>query len=222
LGDYEEQRRRLVSHLKSYGIIRSESVERAFTAVPREEFVPEQIRDQSYLDIPLPLMDTGQTISAPHMVAYMVEALDLSTCHKVLEVGAGSGYAAAILAELVGPSLDRAGHKVYTVEIDPRLVEFAKHNLQRCGYSDRVEVILGDGSLGLQREAPFDRILVSAAAADVPEPLVDQLAEGGGMAIPVGGGAWSQALYLVKKDRSGKVTRQYLMDVMFVPLRGHS
>jgi len=219
LTGYEEQRSRLISYLKSLGIIASERVERAFLAIPREEFVPEEVRDQAYADTPLPLMNTGQTISAPSMLAYMIEALDLQAHHNVLEVGAGSGYAAAVMAEVISPSPSAGiSHKVHAIEIDPHLVSFAKDNLQRCGYSGRVDVILGDGALGLPEESPFDRIMVSAAAVSVPKPLTDQLADGGTMVIPVGGSSWSQKLHLVRRS-GNKITENYMMDVMFVPLR---
>ena len=216
---YDEQRSRLVSYLKSLGIITSEKVERAFLVVPREEFVPEEVRDQAYTDTPLPLMDTGQTISAPSMLAYMVEALDLEVHHNVLEVGAGSGYGAAVVAETISPSPSTGiSRKIHAIEIDSRLVSFAKSNLQKCGYSDRVDIILGDGALGLPEESPFDRIMVSAAATSVPRPLTDQLADGGTMVIPVGGSSWSQELHLVRRSGT-KITEEYMMDVMFVPLR---
>jgi len=220
LEDYKEQRDRMVSYLKASGIVRSDKVEKAFLAVPREEFVSEDLRSQSYVDTPLPLIRTGQTISAPSMLAYMVEALELEAHHRALEVGAGSGYAAAIMAEVIrGPGESTTPHKVLAMEIDQRLVDFARDNLQRCGYSDLVEVILGDGSLGFPDEAPFDRIMVSAAASEIPRPLLDQLAKNGRMVIPVGSAAWSQELYLVSKDDSGKVKEDYMMDVVFVPLK---
>lgn len=216
---YDEQRDGLVSYLKSLGVITSEKVERAFLTVPREEFVSGEVRDQAYVDTPLPLMNTGQTISAPSMLAYMVEALDLEANHNVLEVGAGSGYGAAVMAEVISPSPSTGiSHKIHAIEIDPRLVSFAKDNLHRCGYSDRVDVILGDGTLGLPEESPFDRIMVSAAATTVPRPLTDQLADGGAMVIPVGGSSWSQELHLVRKVGT-KITEKYMMDVIFVPLR---
>ena len=220
MADYREQRAGLVSYLRASGIVRSDRVERAFLTVPREEFVPPELRSQSYVDTPLPLMHTGQTISAPSMVAYMVEALELEAHHKVLEVGAGSGYAAAIMAEaMCGRDDSRPQHKVLAIEIDRNLVEYARDNLRRCGYSDRVEVVLGDGSLGFPERAPFDRIMVSAAAPDVPRPLLDQLAKNGRMVIPVGGVTWAQELYLVRKDESGQIREDYMMDVVFVPLK---
>ncbi|HYA22232.1 MAG TPA: protein-L-isoaspartate(D-aspartate) O-methyltransferase [Thermoproteota archaeon] len=216
---YDEQRSGLVSYLKSLGVITSERVERAFLAVHREEFVSEDVRDQAYVDTPLPLMNTGQTISAPSMLAYMVEALDLKAHHNVLEVGAGSGYGAAVMAEVISPSPSTGiSHKIHAVEIDPRLVSFARGNLHKCGYSDRVDVILGDGALGLPEESPFDRIMVSAAATSVPRPLTDQLADGGMMVIPVGGSSWSQELHLVHRVGT-KITEKYMMDVVFVPLK---
>lgn len=218
--DYKEQRDRLVSYLKASGIVRSDKVERAFLTVPREEFVSGEMKAHAYVDTPLPLMHTGQTISAPSMLAYMVEALELEAHHKVLEIGAGSGYAAAIMAEAIRGSGDSTScYKVLAIEIDQDLVSYARDNLQRCGYSDHVDVILGDGSLGLTDEAPFDRIMVSAAASEIPRPLLDQLAKNGRMVIPVGSAAWSQELYLVSKDESGKIKEDYMMDVVFVPLK---
>ncbi len=217
---FSTRRRRLVQDLKSVGIIRSSRVERAFLTVPREEFVPIELRQDAYLDCPLPLMGTGQTISAPHMVAYMAEALDLVGCQKVLEVGAGSGYAAAILAEILNPTSEEVEcPKVYSVEIDRALISFARANLDRTGYANRVEVVEGDGTLGLPRLAPFDRILVSAAAPYVPPNLTEQLAEGGKMLVPIGTGLWGQQLYLIIKEK-GKTSKHYIMDVAFVSLRG--
>lgn len=215
-----ERRRDLVSYLKSLGAIRSERVERAFLTVPREEFVPPDLRDEAYLDSPLPLFDTGQTISAPHMVAYMAEALELHGCLKVLEVGGGSGYAACILAEVINPTGEEVRcPKVYTIEIDPFLAKFARENVKRTGYEDRVEVVEGDGTLGLPELAPFDRIMVSAAARKVPQALVEQLADGGKMLIPVGGHIWGQRLYSLRKIGS-ELKKEFLIEVSFVPLRG--
>ena len=210
----------MVQYLKSAGIIRSDRVERAFLKVPREEFVPKELAREAYLDCPLPLMGTGQTISAPHMVAYMAEALELAGCLRVLEIGAGSGYAAVIVAEILNPTGEEVKcPKVYTIEIDPVLVKFARDNLERTGYLDRVEVVEGDGTLGLPKFAPFDRIMVSAAAPYIPPTLLEQLAEGGRMLTPIGRNIWGQTLYLVTKEK-GKVKKEPIMDVAFVSLRG--
>ncbi len=150
----------------------------AFRAVPRHLFVGDQERSLAYEDHALPLFD-GQTISQPSMIAIMLEALATEPHHRALEVGAGSGYAAALLATLV--------REVHAIEIRPALVEFARRALLRADVRG-VVLHVGDGSLGLPSEAPFDRILVSAAAREIPAALVEQLAQGGRIAIPVGGG----------------------------------
>ncbi len=217
---YEGERRRLVELLRSSGYIRSDRVERAMLSVPREEFVPEDLRSLAYIDRPLPI-GWGQTISAPSIVAYMTELLDARVGDKVLEVGTGSGYQAAVLAEVVAPSSeprDRWGH-VYSIERIPELAEFARRNLERTGYADRVTVIVGDGSKGYEPEAPYDRIIVTAAAPKVPEPLVDQLKPGGRLVIPVGP-RFAQELIVVEKDPDGKVRVRRDLEVIFVPLVG--
>ncbi len=188
--------------------------------VPRELFVPEDLRHLAYLDRPLPIGE-GQTISAPHMVAYMTDLLDPDVGHKVLEVGTGSGYQAAVLAEIVAPSdqpRDSWGH-VWSIERIPSLAERARENLRRAGYHDRVTVVVGDGTLGLPEQAPYDRIIVTAAAPKIPPPLVEQLAEGGRMVIPVGD-SWEQVLKLVVKDSQGRIMVEDKLPVLFVPLVG--
>ena len=217
---YERERRRLVELLRSSGYIRSDRVERAMLSVPREEFVPEDLRSLAYIDRPLPI-GWGQTISAPSIVAYMTELLDARVGDKVLEVGTGSGYQAAVLAEVVAPSSeprDRWGH-VYSIERIPELAEFARRNLERTGYADRVTVIVGDGSKGYEPEAPYDRIIVTAAAPKIPEPLVDQLKPGGRLVIPVGP-RFAQELVVVEKDPDGRVRVRRDLEVIFVPLVG--
>ena len=149
------------------------------------------------------------------MVAIMNEALDLRPGLKVLEVGAGSGYHAATVAEIVG----REGH-VYTVERVEELVRFARQNLERAGYSDRVTLVQGDGSLGYAERAPYDRMLVTAAAPDVPPRLVEQLDKGGILVVPVGGRFFPQDLVRIRKKPDGRVERSTLGGVAFVPLLG--
>ena len=152
----------------------------------------------------------------------MNEALELEVGHKVLEVGAGSGWHASTVAEIVAPSdvpKDRWGH-VYTIEIVPRLAEFAKENIAKAGYSDRVTVICGDGSLGYPEKAPYDRILVTAAAPRIPEPLKEQLKPGGVMVIPVGDVGFYQTLIRLRKKEDGGVVEENLGGVAFVPLVG--
>ncbi len=212
-------RQKLVDNLRKYGYIRSDKVYRAMLKVPREEFVPEPYKDLSYEDRPLPI-GFGQTISAPSIVAYMIELLDPDLGMTVLEVGAGSGYAAAVLAEIVAPSSnnEKKGH-VYGIERIPELAELARKNLKKTGYDGRVTIIVGDGTKGLPEKAPFDRILVSAAAPRIPEPLVDQLKIRGRMVIPVGE-YWDQVLYVIEKLPDGRIKTRRDIGVIFVPLVG--
>lgn len=156
------------------------------------------------------------------MVSIMNEALELEVGHKVLEVGAGSGWHASTIAEIVAPNdvpRDKWGH-VYTIEIIPRLANFARENIARAGYGDRVTVICGDGSLGYPDEAPYDRILVTAAAPKIPEPLKEQLKSGGIMVIPVGEIGFYQTLIRIRKMMDGRITEEDLGGVAFVPLVG--
>jgi len=156
------------------------------------------------------------------MVSIMNEALELDVGHKVLEVGAGSGWHASTIAEIVAPSdvpRERWGH-VYTVEIIPKLAEFARKNIAEAGYSDRVTVICGDGSLGYPDEAPYDRILVTAAAPSIPKPLKEQLKPGGVMVIPVGEVGFYQTLIRLRKMEDGRMVEEDLGGVAFVPLVG--
>jgi protein-L-isoaspartate(D-aspartate) O-methyltransferase len=181
----------------------------AMTRVPREIFVPGEIRSRAYDDTPLPI-GQGQTISAPHMVAIMCDILDLQKGMNVLEVGGGSGYHAAVMAEIIGPE----GH-VYSVERVPELVSRAREALKRAGILN-VTVVEGDGSNGLLEHAPYDRISVAATAPAVPEPLKEQLKVGGKLVIPVGVGY--QELLLVTRKNGFTVDEK--MGVVFVPLIG--
>ncbi len=210
--DFESERDFLVDSLVRRGYVVSQEVEKAMRRVPREEFVPAQLRDDAYVDTPLPIGD-GQTISAPHMVAIMAEKLDLRPALKVLEIGAGSGYHAAVCAELVAPD----GH-IYTVERISSLASFAENNLKKTGYGNLVTVIFADGTKGLPEHAPFDRIFVAAGAPDIPKPLTDQLADGGKLLIPVGGRFYQD---LIKVERKGgKLVKEGLGGCVFVPLIG--
>src|SRR5438132_2300538 len=184
--DYKQQRERLISALISEGLLRTPRVIEGIKRVPRELFVPENLRPYAYNDAPLPT-DQGQTISAPHgqkdgrdMVAIMNEALELMPGQKVLEIGAGSGYHSATIAETIGPD-----DRVYTVERVESLVRFARENLQRAGYSDRVIIIHGDGSLGYPERAPYDRIVVTGAAPRGPPKLLEQLKTEGVIVVPI-------------------------------------
>ncbi|HVP53199.1 MAG TPA: protein-L-isoaspartate(D-aspartate) O-methyltransferase [Terriglobales bacterium] len=205
---YREGRRLMVEEqLRNRGI-RDERVLEAMARVPRHEFVCPELRDEAYEDHPIAIGE-GQTISQPFVVADMLEALALRPEDVVLEVGTGSGYETAVLAELVG--------KVYSIERIASLAERARVVLERLGYRN-VTVVHGDGSQGLPEAAPFDAIVVSAAAPHVPRPLLDQLRDGGRLVIPVGSG-FAQELQLVRKigDRN---TVLYLDGVRFVPLIG--
>jgi protein-L-isoaspartate(D-aspartate) O-methyltransferase len=177
----------------------------AMRRVPRHLFVPEAHRGKAYQDHPLPI-GQGQTISQPYIVAVMTELLDPQPGDRVLEIGTGSGYQAAVLSRLVA--------KVYTIEIIPELAEGARIALAAEGH-ENVEVITGDGYRGLPDRAPFDGIVVTAAPEKVPEPLIEQLAEGGRLVIPVGG--WSQDLRVLERTEEGIRTRT-IFPVRFVPL----
>jgi protein-L-isoaspartate(D-aspartate) O-methyltransferase len=202
---------RLVDELTREGVIKSERVRKALLSVPREEFVLPEYRMMAYEDRPLPLF-AGATISAPHMVAMMCELIEPRTGMKILEVGTGSGYHAAVCAE----AIERRG-KVYTIEIVKELAVYAAQNIERLGYWGVVEVFHGDGRRGLERHAPFDAVIVTAAASGIPRTLVDQLRDGGVLVIPVEEGA-GQVLYRVVK-RGEKIEKRAVTHVLFVPLR---
>ncbi len=206
--EFEEQRRVMVNEQIRERGIASPRVLEAMLTVPRHEFVPEDVLAEAYMDHPLPIGE-GQTISQPYMVAAMLEALELTGSQRVLEVGTGSGYQAALLSLLAA--------EVHTVESQTSLAAAAAFRLARRGYSN-VQVHAGDGSLGWPQAAPFDAIVVSAAAPQVPPPLVEQLAEGGRLVIPVGP-ADNQKLLQMRKA-GGETTSRVLHYCRFVPLRG--
>jgi len=208
----ENERRELVRRLKDGGYMTSDRVLEAMEKVPRHEFLPETMATLAYQDTPLPI-GQGQTISAPHMVGMMLEALDLRPGMNVLEIGTGSGYHAALVAELVRPN-----GKVYTIERIESLGLRARATLEQIGYDDVIEVIIADGTNGLPEHAPYDRIFVAAAGPEVPGPLKAQLADGGILMVPVGG-RMVQDLVLV--TRSGdKYAERSMGSVVFVPLIG--
>ncbi len=207
---YEEERDRLISNLVAEGYIKSEPVREAFCAVPREAFVPANTKKYAYADTPLDIGE-GQTISAPHMVAIMCEALDIQVGQKILEIGTGSGYHAAIVAALVGVT----GH-VYSIERRAALANQAKEHLKQAGVSN-VTVEIGDGSEGLALYQPYDRIYVTAASPRIPPPLIEQLRDPGKLLVPVGD-MYCDLTLLEKK--AGTTRTHSLGGCVFVPLVG--
>jgi protein-L-isoaspartate(D-aspartate) O-methyltransferase len=207
---YAAARRRMVEEQIAGRGVRDTATVRALLAVPRHEFVPEDLRATAYADRPLPI-GYGQTISQPYIVAYMTEQLRLRRRSRVLEIGTGSGYQAAILAELAD--------EVYTMEIVPELAREAEARLRRLGYG-RVHTRAADGFYGWPDAGPFDAIIVTAAAGFVPPPLVAQLRPGGTLVIPVGSVYGAQSLVVVGKATDGAVTTRTDLPVRFVPLTG--
>jgi len=204
----EGRRHRMVEHQIRRRGVRNARVLAAMERIPRHRFVPEKLRDYAYDDSPLSIGD-GQTISQPYMVALMTENVAPERDDRVLEVGTGSGYQTAILAELV--------QEVYSIERIPALAERAERLLSRLGYKN-ISIRVGDGSQGLCEEAPFNGILVTAGAPEIPEPLVEQLEVGGRLVIPIGG-AYHQTLYTVIKEEEG-IRKVAGTGCVFVPLIG--
>lgn len=204
-----EERRRLVRTVRSHGVT-DPRILAAIANVPRHELVPAPLRSQAYDDGPLPIGE-GQTISQPSLVALMTELAGVQAGERVLEVGTGSGYQAAILAEL--------GAELYTIEIAPRLAQRARQDLERLGYRDRIHFRVGDGYAGWPEAAPFDAIIVTAAPPKVPEPLRQQLAVGGRLIIPVG--ELIQELRVIERTKEGFVERSSIA-VRFVPMTGRA
>ena len=208
--DFANQRREMVKNSILGRGVRSALVLAAMAKVPREEFLPERLREFAYEDAPLPIAE-GQTISQPYIVAYMTEALDLQGGEKVLEIGAGSGYAAAVLAEIVG--------HVFTVERIGQLAEKAATRLADLGYHN-VQVLHGDGTKGWPEHAPYDAIIVAAGGPKIPESLKHQLTIGGRLVIPVGDDPKIQELVRVTRLSHHEYRQEDLADVRFVPLIG--
>lgn len=192
--------------------ITDENVLDAMRSAPRHLLIPEENRAQAYADTPLPI-GHGQTISQPYIVAFMTQILNLEAGDKVLEIGTGSGYQAAVLAHIT-PNL-------YSIEIIEELGERARNDLQELGY-ESVDVKIADGYFGWEEHAPFDAIIVTAASGHVPPPLVDQLKPGGKMVIPIGGIYQTQNLMEVTKSEEGDLSTKSLMAVRFVPMMGEA
>jgi protein-L-isoaspartate(D-aspartate) O-methyltransferase len=206
--DWDAERSRMVDEQLRARDIRNPRVLDAMRTVPRHQFVPEPQRADAYIDAPLPI-GHGQTISQPYIVAFMTQALDVSPEHRVLEIGTGSGYQAAVLGALA--------KEVYTIEIVAPLAERARHTLAALGYRN-IQVRTSNGYLGWPEHAPYDRIMVTAAPDEVPAPLVQQLKVGGLMAIPVGTG--TQELRILRRTVTGTETLSTL-PVRFVPMTGN-
>lgn len=216
---YQQQRDQLVERIKTDVVLSRDFLAKerlddrvldAIRKVPRHEFVPQNYRHQAYKNRPLPI-GYGQTISQPAIVAIMTDLLQLKQTDRALEIGTGSGYQAAILAELVD--------SVYTIEIVEELAVRSAKDLKRASY-DRVITRTGDGYYGWETAAPFDCIIVTAAASHIPPPLIKQLKPGGRMIIPVGGRFMVQHLVLITKSADNKVTTRQILPVRFVPLTG--
>jgi len=206
--DYGDLREAMVGEQIIARGVSDHNVLAALRGVPRHRFVPRPLVPQAYSDRPLPI-GNGQTISQPYIVAFMSELLDLRKSHKVLEIGTGCGYQAAVLSGLAG--------KVYSMEIVKELGVQARERLQTLGY-DNVVVRIGNGYAGWPEQAPFDRIILTAAPNELPQALVDQLKPGGKLVAPVGPVYGNQELVVVTKDAQGKVRRQSVLPVRFVPM----
>lgn len=209
--DYRAARLRMVEYQIARRGITDPAVLEAMAAVPREEFVPAPLRDHAHEDTALPIAQ-GQTISQPYIVALMAQAAELGPGHKVLEIGTGSGYAAAVMAEIAG--------RVITVERLDSLADAARNRLQQLGYTN-VEVISGDGTVGYERQAPFDAILSAAGTRKVPPDWKQQLAIGGRLILPLGP-LGDQLLAKITRQSENDYTQKALVGVRFVPLVGGS
>jgi protein-L-isoaspartate(D-aspartate) O-methyltransferase len=217
MADFSERRERMVQRFFRAGYIKSDSMAEAVRLVPREEFMGLTNVDYAYIDQPFPIPGDGkQTISAPYMYPIFYEPLSLAEGDRVLEVGTGSGYGAALARELVGSS-----GLVVSIEINETTFGFARENLDRTGYGD-VVLVHGDGSLGYPEEAPYNAICITAACPAIPRPLIEQLGAPGKLMAPVGGSynIYGQDLVLLEKDAEGETRENVLMKVSYVPLTG--
>ncbi len=207
---FDQKRKQMVEHLEQDAYINTKKVKQAFLSIPREDFIPSHMKSSAYVDTPLSI-GSCQTISAPHMIAIMCEALDLHAGQTVLEIGTGSGYHAAIIAHIIGES-----GRVYTIERHENLAKIARAHLKKAGITN-VTVEVGDGSKGLPQHQPYDRIYVTCAAPNIPAPLVDQLQDPGMLLIPVGD--MYCTLQRVEKTQN-QISTINLGGCVFVPLVG--
>lgn len=210
-----------MEELRSEGVLRSAEVIKAMSTVPREEFLPANTRSYAYIDSPIPI-GYGQTTSALHMTALFCEYGGMKLGQRVLEVGGGCGYMSCVYAEVVAPTGGTKGSwgHVWSAEIVPELAKFGQRNVERLGYGDRVTFLEADASEGLERDAPFDLIIVTSAAPEVPTELTRQLKVDGVLLIPVGEVGFGQELVRMRRKADGQVSHENLGGVAFVPLRG--
>jgi len=209
-----KQKRNIVESLEKLGYLPDAKVKRAMLKIRREDFVPKEYFSSAYIDIPLPIPGGG-TISALHMHAISLCALKLKAGEKFLEIGAGSGILLAYVKEIIG-----AKGKVFGIEINKESYDFGMENLEKTGYGKKVKMILGDGSQGLPEEAPFDKVLISAASPSIPEPIKEQLKVGGVVVAVVGPPRGDQELVYFEKMKDGSWKSKNLGGVIFVALRG--
>lgn len=204
---------KMTERLKRRGYLSTIKVIEAFRKVPRHKFLPDEEEKNAYVDRPLPI-GRGQTISAPSMIAIMLEVIQLEECDKVLEIGTGSGYNAALIAEIIGEE-----GELYTIERLEEIAEVGRKNLKKTGY-DRVNVIIGDGTKGYPEESPWDKIIVTACAPEIPDSLIDQLEIEGKLVAPVGQDYMSQILILLEKIGEDETKIEKHGGCAFVPLIG--
>lgn len=209
--DLEAENEKLIEHIKSLGYLKSKQLENALRNIPRHLFIPEKIKHLAYRDTPLSI-GYNQTISQPSTVVAMTEALGVKEGQKILEIGTGSGWQGAILSHLVGEK-----GFIYSIEVIKELAEFAKNNIKKLKIKN-VEIFIKDGTLGLEEKAPFDRIIVTAAAPDIPKPYLEQLKVDGLIVIPVGN-LYLQEMFVVKKLKKS-IEKKSIGNFMFVPLIG--
>jgi len=214
-------RKQAVTELEREGLLRDQNIIKAMEKVPREEFLPEEAKSYAYIDSPIPI-GYGQTTSALHMTALFCEYSEMKLGQRVLEVGGGCGYMSCVYAEVVAPSREPQttwGH-VWSAEIVQSLAELGRKNVERLGYSDRVTFLAADASEGLDIGEKFDVIIVTSAAPEIPDELSAQLKGGGVLLIPVGNARFYQELIRVRKNTEGRLSKEKLGGVAFVPMRG--
>ena len=212
--EFLKERDQKVKWLIEEGLLKSESIINAMLKVPREDFIPELYRDYAYLEVPFPLPGREATISCPHSYPLFYEALELKEGDKFLEVGAGSGYGAALAREIVG-----LNGTVVTIELDEETYNYAASNLKKLSYND-ILVIHNDGSLGYEPEVPFDKICITASCPEIPSPLIQQLNIQGKLISPVGHPDDTQDLILLEKTKDEIIRRIFIEKVLYVPLKG--